>query len=444
MKQAVVIALVTIALSGCHGESSQPEATGKGAIRAINAISTSPEVGFLIEERLIDEVSFKSNTAPALWDDLSYNFNFDTILADREVSRIATAPLDVAADVEYTMVLRGSLTSPTVNTWQIPVRDFSGSESVFEFRVGHASATMGTVDVYFAPEGVDPVAGQQIATLAPGQVSSPRDLPQDSYVLTATAPGDPANVLLRTRPTSIVPAQSVLLTLFDGDGNDTSPFAARLFNQAGSSSTLSDDRFPPTVRYVHGTMDLATSDIYDDVAVTNRIFTGLEFGGVTGDIDTALGESTITFTAVDNPGAILYDTTVSAFGNNRLNFYMTADGSGLVGRTVSVDRRSVETFAQLTFFHSAINHTAVDLYVVEPGTSINDVLPSQINIGYGFQSPVFRLTAGSFELYVTPRGEKTILEGPVAFDTVLGGIYEGILLDRTDPALAEFRFFPAP
>jgi hypothetical protein len=236
----------------------------------------------------------------------------------------------------------------------------------------------------------------------------------------------------------------VLLTLFDGDGNDTSPFAARLFNQAGSSSTLSDDRFPPTVRYVHGTMDLATSDIYDDVAVTNRIFTGLEFGGVTGDIDTALGESTITFTAVDNPGAILYDTTVSAFGNNRLNFYMTADGSGLVGRTVSVDRRSVETFAQLTFFHSAINHTAVDLYVVEPGTSINDVLPSQINIGYGFQSPVFRLTAGSFELYVTPRGEKTILEGPVAFDTVLGGIYEGILLDRTDPALAEFRFFPAP
>ena len=75
--------------------------------------------------------------------------------------------------------------------------------------------------------------------------------------------------------------------------------------QPGARVTCFNERFPPTVRYVHGTMDLATSDIYDDAALTNRIFSGLEFGGVTGDIDTALGESTITFTAVDNPGAIL-------------------------------------------------------------------------------------------------------------------------------------------
>jgi hypothetical protein len=444
MRQAVVIALAAIVLLGCHGESSQPEATGKGAVRAINAIPTSPEIGFQIEERSIDGVAYKNNTVPVFWDDLAYTFNFDAILADGEITRIASEPLDVVADVEYTMVVRGNLTSPTVNVWQIPGRDFSGSESVFELRVGHASATMGNVDVYFAPEGVDPVAGQQFATLAPGAVSSPRDLPQDSYVVTVTAPGDPATVLLRTTPSNVVPAQSVLITLFDGDGNDTSPYVARIFNQTGASSGLTDERFPPTVRYVHGTMDLATSDIYDDAAVTNRIVTGLEFGGVTGDIDSALGESTITFTAVDNPGAILYDTTLTTLAGNRLNFYMTVDDNGLIGTQLRVDRRSIETFAKLTFFHSAFNHSAVDLYVVEPGTSITDTLPSQINLTYGFQAPLLRLTAGSWELYVTTSGEKTILEGPVAFDTVLGGIYEGILLDRIDPALAEFRFFPAP
>ena len=123
MRLSLVIALVTIVLSGCHGESSRPEATGKGVIRAINAIPTSPEIGFQIEERPIEGFNYKSNTAPALWDDLSYTFNFQAILADGEESRIASTSLDVTRDVEYTMVLRGSFTSPTVNTWQIPVAE---------------------------------------------------------------------------------------------------------------------------------------------------------------------------------------------------------------------------------------------------------------------------------------------------------------------------------
>ena len=444
MKQAFAITALAIALLGCHGESSRPQATGKGSIRAINAIPTSPDIAFLIEERSLDNIAYKSSSAPAFWDDLPYTFNFNAILSDEGLTRIASVPLNVTADEEYTLVVRGSLASPTVNVWQIPQREFGDSESVFEFRVGHASATLGTVDVYFAPEGVDPVPGQQVATLAPGEVSSPRDLPQDGYVATVTAAGDPATVHLRTRRVSVLPAQSVLLTLFDGDANDTSPYVARTFNQGSATIGLTDDRFPPTVRYVHGTMDLATSDIYDDAAVTNRIVTGLEFGGVTGDIDAAIGDLTITFTAVDNPGAILYDRTLTTFAGTRQNLYMRVNDNALIGTSLVVDRRSVETFAKLTFFHSAINHPLVDVYVVEPGTSISDVRPNQSNLAYGLQSTSLRLTAGSRQIYVTTAGEKTILDGPIAFDTALGGVYEGILVDRTDPALAELRFFPAP
>jgi hypothetical protein len=42
-----IIAAATIA--GCGGESALPEASGEGVIRMINAIPTSPEIGFLIE-----------------------------------------------------------------------------------------------------------------------------------------------------------------------------------------------------------------------------------------------------------------------------------------------------------------------------------------------------------------------------------------------------------
>ena len=37
-------------LTACSGESQFPEPTGKGTFRAINAISTSPEMVFRLEE----------------------------------------------------------------------------------------------------------------------------------------------------------------------------------------------------------------------------------------------------------------------------------------------------------------------------------------------------------------------------------------------------------
>lgn len=437
--------LVTVALVGCHGETSRPEATGKGAIRAINAIPTSTDIAVQIGERSIGGVAYKSSFAPAFWDDISYTFNFDTILsAAGEPTRIASQPLDVVADTEYTFVIRGNLRSPTITIWQVPERDFGDGASVFELRVGHASASMGSVDVYFALDGIAPVLGQQIATLAPGEVTPPADYAQDSYVLTVTAAGDPNDVLLRTAPSTVVASQSVLITLFDGDANDTSPFFARIFNQNGQSTNLPDDRFLPTVRYIHGDTSLETSDIYDDAALTNRVFAGLAFGEATGDIDTPVGEKPITFTAADNVGSILFETTLTSFFGTRLNIYMTQGTDGLIGQRVVVDRRSVETFARLSFFHSAANHASVDLYVVDSGQSIDDIRPARPAVTQGTPSGSIALAAGNYDIYITTFAEKTVLDGPIPFTAELGGVYEGILIDRTDPGLAEFRLLPPP
>ena len=71
--------LSALALAACGGDSSLPEATGKGTVRAINAIATSPEFVFLIEERGIDSVAYKQATSSASWDDLGYTFNLDVL-----------------------------------------------------------------------------------------------------------------------------------------------------------------------------------------------------------------------------------------------------------------------------------------------------------------------------------------------------------------------------
>jgi len=437
-----IIAAMTIA--GCGGKSSLPEATGDGIIRMINAIPTAPDIGFLIEERTLEGVAYKNNSSPASWDDLAYTFNFDINRPGLgESQRIASQFVDVIRDVEYTLVVRGSVDAATVDIWEIPARSFSGAETIFEMRIGHTAEALGTVDVYLGLESAAPDLGDLVATLAPGEVSAPSDVEQDVYIVTITSAGNPADVLFQSVPTQIIASQSVLVTVFEGDANDTAAATIRIFNERGLSSALADARFPPTARFVHATMDLGTSDIYDDAALQNRIVADLVFGDITGDIEMALGELTITATAPGNVGAIQFEDNLTTFPGSRVNYYFTVLADELTGAQVAVDRRSIETIARVTFFHSATNHEFVDLYVVETGTSIDDVLPRQISLGYGQQTPSLGLDAGSYDLYITTAGEKTVLDGPISIEAAFGDVYEAVLLDRVDPSLAEFKLFPS-
>lgn len=444
---ALVALIMASGIAACGGDSKFPVATGKGSVRAINAISTSPQVGFLIEERPLDAINFKSNSSPRDWDNLQFTFNFDAVLAgDITVTRVASQLLDVVANVEYTFLISGLLTAPTITVWEIAEREFSGTETVFEMRVGHAADALGPVDVYVALDGTAPVLGEQAATLAPGEVSNPTDLEQDNYVVTITPVDDPATVIFQSIPALIASSQSVLVTIFEGDANDTAPYTVRLFNQFGSASAVPDARFPPTVRFVHATMDLATSDVYDDALLQNQIVSNLAFGDVTGDIDVEVGESALTFTAAGNAGAILLESTLTTLAGIRVNHYLTvavADDS-LLGTSLIVDRRSIETTARFTYFHSAFNNQRVDLYVVDADELIDEALPRQIGHAYGFQASTISLNEGSFDVYITTSGEKTILDGPIRLDLSLGDVIQAVLLDRVDPTLAEFKIFPAP
>ena len=446
MKRALSALLAASMIAACSTESNLPEATGKGTVRAINANPTSPEIGFFIEERTLDGMTYKAMTTPRDWDDLEYTFNFEYrppgVGATNE--RAASRFLKVNVDTEYTFLFWGDLDNPTITVWEKPEREFDGSETVFELRIANTSPTLGNVDVYVALEGVAPVLGEQLATLGPGEISDPADIETDQYTISVTPAGDPLTVLFQSDPATLIERQSNLLAIFDGDADDPGPVVARIYNQSGATIFLSDPRFPPTVRFIHGTMNLETSDIYDDEAVSNRIFAGLAFGEATGDIDVAIDNIPFTLTAENNPGAILYEQNYLTIGGTRLDIHLYFIGDEIVSSAPAISRRPVETEASLTWFHSADNHEIVDLYVVDRGETIDEAVPRQIGLLRGLLAPVLVLDAGSYDLYVTTAGEETILEGPVALDVARGDVLQAILLNRVDPALAEFRFIPLP
>jgi hypothetical protein len=439
--------LATVAFSGCTGESNRPEATGEGKIRAINAIKTSPTMGFWIEERRLDAVDYKFSTNFATYDDLEYTFNFQTRLAgDLTATRVASQLLAVEKDTEYTFLISGALAAPDITVWELPIREWADSETVFELRVANTADSLGDVDVYFSAPGIPPAPGNSIGTLAFGEVLPVADYESGEYVLTYTVAGDPSMVRFESAGFVLGAQSSVLLSIFDGDANDTGTWSARAYFAAGGAGVISGVNATATARFYHATTALFTADIYTEETLTPPpVVADHVFSTYTDDIDFPFGTNFLYYTAAGNPGAPLLDTQVVALPTGHRHVYIIGDSDPLQTLGYTPDRRSIETQAKFTFMNTALNHPSVDVYVVESGTDITDKFPLFFNLPVGAAPRDASLPAGSFDIYLTPPAEKTIIAGPFALDTLLGDVFEFIAYDDvTDPMTADIVSVPVP
>ncbi len=438
--------LTAFTLGACSGDSSLPTATGKGSIRAINAIKSSPDIGLLIEERPIASVGYKNSTSTVRYDDLDYTFNFEVLLAgNTAATRVASQFLPVIADKDYVFLLTGALANPTITLWEGDERSFEATDTVFEARFAHASESLGPVDIYFAAPGSAPVLGMAIATLSFGEIVPAVDFAEGDYVITVTPAGDPSTVHYLSDTLPFAPQNAPIITVFDADADDTAPVVVREITASGVSLRRPDVRFPPTARFIHASADLGAVDIYDDVALITPIVTNQLFGGTTSDLDVAAGALTISYTVPGDTGVLLLESTLDATVGTH-NDIVAVGQSGSFAMSVFVpDRRSVETLVKFRLFHAAENHGLIDVYIVDAGTVIDEALPRLAQVSFPFPSFIVPLNPGSFDVYLTPTGDKTILlAGPLRIDPVLGDVIDAIALDTVDPASAEIRIIPRP
>jgi hypothetical protein len=438
---------VTVVFTGCTGESNRPEATGEGRIRAINAIKTSPLISFWIEERRLDTVSYKFATSMSSRDDLEYIFNFETVLAgDLLSTRVASQPLDVILDTEYTFLISGALEAPDITVWEIPVREWSGTETVFEVRFANTADSIGDVDVYFAPPGTPLMPGNALGTLSFGEVLPQVDFEAGEYVLTFTAAGDPLTVHFESSTFFLASQTSSLLSIFDTDPNDTGLWSVRAFFSAGGSGVISAANSTATARFYHASTELATADIYnDETLMAPPIVTNHAFGDVTPDMEMPVGTNLLFYTAAGNSGAPLFDDGTTILATTHRNVYAVGNFDALRTVTYIPNRRSVETLARFSFINTALNYPFVDLYVVKTGIDIANVFPTFFGVSVGNAPVTNSFNAGSFEIYLTPTGDKAVIAGPLALDMMLGDVFEYIAYDNVaDPMIADLVPIPLP
>ena len=444
MKRLLLV-VALLAMTACTGESNLPVPTGKGTVRTINAISASPLVVFRIEERALGTVSFKEASVGVRWDDIEYSFNFDVLfLGEEEQTRIASQLQKVDANKDYTFLLSGAIDDPTITTWVGDEREWDGSETVFEVRFAHTAASRGAIDVYFAPAGTAPAIGEQRGTLNFGEILAPIDIAAGDYVLTVTPGGDPGTILLRTTVLAYFAQSASIISLFDGDENDTGLLVAQFINLTGTASRLPDETAAPTVRFIQASLDLPNSDVYDDAALANLVLGNHAFGDVTGDLDVAEGSTTFSYTTVGSTSGVLFEGDIDTVFGTHYNFIVAGIQGDRNALVIVPARRSVSSTARISPIHVASNHDFVDFYVVAADTPIDDELPNLILVPFGQIAPVVSVIAGAYDLYLTVPLEKTIIAGPQRIDLVLGDVAELVFFDTVDPATAEIRILPNP
>ncbi len=433
--------LAVVLLAACSNDSDLPTASGKASLRAINAIPTAGEVSFLIEERVIGAMRYKQSTPTVTYDDLDYIFNFETFYAgDTELTRFARQALDVVANKDYTFLLSGTASSPTITLFEDDDREFGDAETVFAAKFVHASASQGALDYYFADPATPPAPGGQAATLSPGEISASADFAEGEYVLTVTTAGDHTNVIYQSSTVRFAPRNTQFITLFDGDANDTAPLIAEALPVVGLPFSMPDPGYPARVEFINISIDLGATDIYDDEPLTSLVIPNHDFLDVEDEVEVASGDNTFYYTPAGDTAAVILEGGLSVFTGTRYRFYANGVAGGFTTSVVFPDRQPFETMAKLTMYQGSNNFEFLDLYIVGAGESIDENSPSRVRIPAGVQTLNAALEAGSYDIYITEFDDKVVLAGPYRIDVVLGDIVDFVAVDTTDPAVLDALF----
>jgi len=436
-----LISLVGILLAGC-AESSRPVSTGKGTIRALNASVTAPDIRFLLEEREIAIAVFKDSTTAASFDNLDYIANFDyRFLGDLTATRLTSTPFTLTADSDHLFVFTGSLTAPRTLLWERPNRTWDSAETVFEVEFAHLSPQLGAVDFYFATPGTMPIMGEAKASLSKRNRSALVELPEDDYELIVTTKDDPADVLFTSTVLAFAPAARYMVSLFDNDRSTVSPVEVRIIQQNGLSLTWSDAGSPPSLRLFNASYGLLPApgvDLYRDMDFSTPVISGATFGVVTPYVATPPETSTFTFTEANNVGNILLESEFAVANGRLTTRFVHGSPPNLLSTPFIDDLRNVDNRVKLRLVQMSVEQTAVDLYLVENGIDIADVPPRFFNVPTSISPGYIEIDEGSYQIYATIPGEKTILAGPFDFDAAYGDVIHFALIDTADPVVLEW------
>ncbi len=416
---------MSLLAGGCGTEEGYTDIViPSGFIRTVNAIPDSPallvEIG--TQAPLLLNYGESSGFIASL-PNLTLDMDVLHRGVDEDVLLIDDEPVLVDVDEEFTLILAGTLAAPQIFTIDNPVAGGFNPASEVLFQFAHAAGQVpGPVTFTLSQAGTT----LSQSTLSFGQSDARFTVAPGNYQITVR---DEATDTLLWDSGDYTPALGaqplvMLLDYFGPGGNNV-----RAVNiDVDGERPFTNEDLPAAARSVHLAAGIdPISATVQDVEIGTLAFT--EVGD---SILVPGGAGRVEMTLADDPDNPLFqlDTFVTTPGEFQ-SLVAVSVSEGLSVSAVIENRRRIPTVAQLAVINGATEVSTIDIYIVEQGGSIADVLPrARLDaLPTTRSSETLQLIGDNYDLYVTTAGTRDVLSGPHNISLDNNGTYSVFVIN---------------
>ncbi|WP_018231551.1 DUF4397 domain-containing protein [Thioalkalivibrio thiocyanodenitrificans] len=423
--------LASVWLAGCNSSSSSDRADASPPqLRVLHASPDAPNVNVRVNgSTVLEDVPYKTGSGYLALETAAIEVAVDARLPGGTTATvIGPVQLDVSADAPATVVAFG----PVADLGPLVVTASGDPVEPGQARVQvlHAAADAPDVDVYVVEPGTgDPLGLAPLGGFAAGEILGPVSVPAGEYRILVTPAGSAAPVVFDSGPISLADGADLLLAAVSNTGPGAAPISLVGLDGTGSFEIL-DTGTPASLRVVHASPDAPAVDVVVNNQFASPLVAGLAFPGATGYLDPAPGDYNVKVGPTGQVAAVtVIDADLSLAAGQSYTVIAAGPLAAIEPLVLTDDRRAIATEARVRLVHGSPSAGPVDIYVTAPGTDLAGADPAFADVPFKAETGYVALTAGDYEISVTPAGDKTVAIGPVTVSLEAGHIYGAIARD---------------
>ena len=339
--------------------------------------------------------------------------------------------LSLQFSTDYTVIAAGEVADPVDALLISNPSDTPIAPGSFRAQVVHAAPGAPPVDVYVTEPGASLANSATLndSPLAFEQFTARAELATGSYQIRVTLAGNAGAVVYDSGTLQLPAAADLLIAAVANTGPGASPIQLVALD-GESANLLRDAATPASVVAVHASPDAPAVDLLadDDATATVESLTlarNVYFPNACRiDSVPAPGSYGLSVTATGNPGVVALQFDLAPQKADVFTAIVTGYLSGTPAIrpiALATNVRSVVTEARLRITHASPGTGAVDLYLLADGADLNAATTSFAAVPFGADTGVLSIAPGSYDIYVTPAGNRGVVAIEVQDFTLSGG-----------------------
>jgi hypothetical protein len=422
------IALLALALTACDTGRKRPPET---EVRVLNTVARYASLSYRRAESTVSPLGFNEGQT-FTYDEDTYTFNVETAnVLSGAPERILSFPQKVVSGTTYTFVIYDA--GNTVDRVVLETPTISRTATDVEVQAVHVGKDLPPVDFYLTAPGTDLLTTAPLGTLGFLQQIAPRRLPAGEYEITVTAPGNPANVLLKSSQFSLLAARSISFSISPEQGGSNQPFTVVAFGDV--ANPFFNVQAPASLRVINAPADRGPRDVAINGQFSPPLFAAVPFSTQTpyANIPSAT-EVKVNVTPAGNPGTLEIDTTTT-FGASVLYTAIVGGNPGALTYMLLLDdNRRYTQYARMRLYSAATQIPTVTFFLVDPATDISTPLAALAAPAGSDQIP---LPPGTYDLVLQDLTTNTTVAGPIRMTLNAGGLYGALATNNANGVSAD-------